>query len=76
MIFILDTLFLIIIELIYFRIAERFNIIDKPNARSLHIDITIRGGGIIFSVSSVFYFIYSQFQYPAFFLGLSASLWG
>jgi UDP-GlcNAc:undecaprenyl-phosphate/decaprenyl-phosphate GlcNAc-1-phosphate transferase len=72
MIFILNTLFLIIIELIYFRIAERFNIIDKPNARSLHIDITIRGGGIIFSVSSLFYFIYSQFQYPAFFLGLSA----
>ncbi len=72
MIFILVTLFLIIIELIYFWIAERFNIIDKPNARSLHTDITIRGGGIIFLVSALLYFIYSQFQYSAFFLGLFA----
>jgi len=72
MIFILITLFLIIIELIYFRVAEHFSIIDKPNARSLHSDITIRGGGIIFLVSVLFYFIYSKFQYPVFILGLSA----
>ena len=71
MIFILATLFLIIIEFIYFRVAERFSIIDKPNARSLHTNITIRGGGIIFLVSALFYFIYSNFQYPLFFLGLT-----
>ena len=71
MIFILVTLFLIIIEFIYFRVAERFSIIDKPNARSLHTNITIRGGGIIFLVSALFYFIYSNFQYPLFFLGLT-----
>ena len=71
MIFILVTLFLIIIELIYFRVAKRFSIIDKPNARSLHTNITIRGGGIIFLVSALFYFIYSNFQYPLFFLGLT-----
>ena len=70
MIFILVTLFLIIIELIYFRVAERFSIIDKPNARSLHTTITIRGGGIIFLVSILFYFIYSNFEYPLFFLGI------
>ena len=72
MIIILVTFCLFITELIYFRVAERFNIIDKPNARSLHTDVTIRGGGIIFLVSSILYFTYLDFQYPFFFLGLSA----
>lgn len=72
MIFILIIFCLFIIELIYFRVAKRFNIIDKPNARSLHTDITIRGGGIIFLISGLLYFLYSNFQYPLFFLGLSA----
>ena len=70
MIFILIIFCLFVIELMYFRVAERLNIIDKPNARSLHTDTPIRGGGIIFLVSALFYFIYSEFQYPAFFLGL------
>ena len=72
MIIILVTFSLFIIELIYFQVAKRFNIIDKPNARSLHTDVTIRGGGIIFLVSSILYFTYLDFQYPFFFLGLSA----
>lgn len=40
---------LVAAELLYFRIADRFNIIDKPNERSYHTKIVIRGGGIIFS---------------------------
>ena len=38
-------------ELIFFRIADYFNIIDKPNERSSHSTIVLRGGGIIFSIS-------------------------
>lgn len=72
MIVIVTIVLLSIIELFYFRIADRFNIIDKPNARSLHNQITIRGGGIIFLVAVLLHFIYSNFQYPFFFLGLSA----
>ena len=72
MIIILVTFCLIVFELIYFRVANHYNIIDKPNARSLHSDNTIRGGGIIFLISSILYFIYSDFQYPVFILGLSA----
>ncbi len=37
-------------ELLYFRIADRCNIIDKPNERSSHTKVVIRGGGIIFVV--------------------------
>ncbi len=36
---------LVAAELLYFRIADRFNIIDKPNARSSHSSIVLRGGG-------------------------------
>ena len=38
----------IALELVYFKIADKYNIIDKPNARSSHTAITIRGGGILF----------------------------
>jgi len=38
-------------ELLYFKIADRCNIIDKPNQRSSHTSIVLRGGGIIFAIS-------------------------
>lgn len=42
---------LLIAELGYFRIADKCNIIDKPNERSSHSTIVLRGGGIIFAIS-------------------------
>ena len=44
---------LLVAELIYFKIAEKFNIIDKPNQRSSHSTFVLRGGGIIFSLAMV-----------------------
>ena len=44
---------LLIAELVYFKIADHFNIIDKPNERSSHSTIVLRGGGIIFSLSMI-----------------------
>ena len=41
-------LILLVLELAYFKVADRFNIIDKPNQRSSHSSIVLRGGGIIF----------------------------
>lgn len=58
-------------ELLYFRIADRFNIIDKPNERSSHTRITLRGGGIVFYLGALVYFLFSGFEYPWFILGLS-----
>ena len=44
-------------ELLYFKIADKCNIIDKPNERSSHSTIVLRGGGIIFAISMlVWYF--------------------
>ena len=39
---------LLVLELVYFKIADKCNIIDKPNERSSHSTIVPRGGGIIF----------------------------
>lgn len=61
----------ILFELLYFRIADHFNIIDKPNERSSHAEITLRGGGIVFYFAALIYFIVSGFSYPWFFLGLT-----
>lgn len=47
------AIILLIAELAYFRIADKCNIIDKPNERSSHTTIVLRGGGVIFSLSMV-----------------------
>ena len=39
---------LLALEVVYFHIADWCNIIDKPNERSSHSTIVLRGGGIIF----------------------------
>jgi UDP-N-acetylmuramyl pentapeptide phosphotransferase/UDP-N-acetylglucosamine-1-phosphate transferase len=41
-------------EFLYFRIAAHYNIIDRPNERSSHSNITIRGGGVIFVLAAIF----------------------
>ena len=58
-------------ELFYFRIADKCNIIDKPNERSSHTRITLRGGGIIFYFGVLAYFITNHFEYPWFMLALT-----
>ncbi|WP_313235535.1 MraY family glycosyltransferase [Sphingobacterium multivorum] len=62
---------LFILELLYFKVADRFNIIDKPNQRSSHTAITLRGGGVVFYFGALAYFIWSGLQYPWFFFGLT-----
>ena len=55
----------------YIYLAEKANITDKPNSRSSHRHLTIRGGGIIFPIIAIAWFFKSDFQHPMFFLGLS-----
>ena len=58
-------------ELFYFHIADKFNIIDKPNERSSHSRITLRGGGIIFYFGALAYFLSNHWEYPWFMLALT-----
>jgi len=56
---------------LYFFIAKKYEIIDKPNERSSHTESVIRGGGIVFYFAAFLYFFASSHQYLYFFLGLS-----
>jgi len=63
-------LLLFAIELVYFKIADRFNIIDHPNHRSSHTKVTIRGGGIIFSIALLIAPLFFGQKYDYFLGGL------
>lgn len=65
------TILLFLAMLAYFRIADRHNIVDRPNNRSSHTTVTIRGGGIIFYLGALAWFIWSGATHPYFFTGLT-----
>jgi UDP-GlcNAc:undecaprenyl-phosphate/decaprenyl-phosphate GlcNAc-1-phosphate transferase len=69
--YLLAFILLFALLLVYFRIADRFNIIDKPNERSSHRHITLRGGGVVFYFGLLLWFFWSGFVYPWFFAGLT-----
>lgn len=71
MTFAIIFLMLVLLELAYFCVADRFNIIDKPNLRSSHKTIVLRGGGIIFLFGIWLYAAFFGLSYPWFILGLS-----
>ena len=55
--FVIVSMVLFLVELLYFKIADRYNIIDKPNHRSSHSKVTLRGGGIIFPIALLITFV-------------------
>ena len=55
---------LLVAELFYFKIADKCNIIDKPNERSSHSSIVLRGGGIIFLIGVWVWSAFYGIQYP------------
>ena len=71
MYYLIVLVLLFVAELFYFKIADKCNIIDKPNERSSHTRITLRGGGIIFYFGALAYFLTSGWEYPCFILALT-----
>lgn len=59
------------LEIIYFRVADKFNIIDKPNERSSHSSIVLRGGGIVFLLGVWIWSAFFGFQYPLFLIAVT-----
>jgi len=64
-------LLLLMMQLMYFRIASKMKIVDVPNHRSSHNKVTLLGGGVIFYLAILLFFIFKGFQYPWFFVGLT-----
>ena len=71
MLYLLIFVILLIAELLYFRIADKCNIIDKPNERSSHKQVVLRGGGIIFLIGVWIWSAFFGFQYPWFLIGVT-----
>ena len=69
--YILIFIILLIFEIFYFKIADKFNIIDKPNERSSHTSVVLRGGGIIFLIGAWVWSLFYGFHYPWFLAGLT-----
>lgn len=61
---------LLVAELCYFKIADKCNIIDKPNERSSHKSIVLRGGGIIYILGMWLYAAFFGVELWPFLLGL------
>jgi UDP-GlcNAc:undecaprenyl-phosphate GlcNAc-1-phosphate transferase len=55
----------------YIRTARRKGIIDIPNERSSHQAPVVRGGGIVFPVSWIFYSLANGFAFPYFTMGMA-----
>ena len=68
MYYLIVLVLLFLAELFYF---DKYNIIDKPNERSSHTRITLRGGGVIFYFGVLAYFLTNHFEYPWFMLALT-----
>ena len=66
MIYCIEFILLLAIELLYFRIADKCNIIDKPNERSSHSSIVLRGGGVIFMLGLWIWAAFYGLGYPWF----------
>lgn len=71
MVYLIILILLAVLEIVYFHVADRFNIIDKPNLRSSHTSIVLRGGGIIFLFGAWLFWAFFGLQYSWFILGLS-----
>ena len=70
MLFLLYLPVLVLCLLLYFKLAVKYNIIDKPNHRSSHKHFTIRGGGIVFPIAFLLEAQFSEIDYSLFLLGL------
>ena len=62
MVYVIVLVLLVLAELFYFKVADKFNIIDKPNERSSHSSIVLRGGGVIFSLSMIVWAVLMTMQ--------------
>ena len=64
--YIIIAVILLAAELVYFKMADKCNIIDKPNERSSHTMVVLRGGGIIFTIGLWIWSAFYGFHYPWF----------
>lgn len=71
MYYIIATAAVIALELLYFFVAKKLHIVDRPNERSSHHRVVLLGAGIIFYLAVLFHSLTHNIPYPHFLIGLS-----
>lgn len=61
---------LIFFILVYYRLAKKYNIVDRPNHRSSHSEVTVRGGGIIFPIAVVLWWFVNDYIHTWMVIGI------
>ncbi len=70
MLYLLYTFLLFLVTYGYYKYALASKILDNPNHRSSHTVPTVRGGGMVFFVAVLLYFVYQfKIAYPYFLSG-------
>ena len=69
--YLIIALIIIVLELAYFKIAAYCNIIDRPNQRSSHSSMVLRGGGVVFMLGLWVWVAFFGMQYLWFLLALT-----
>lgn len=69
--YLLVAILLFVLELLYFKVAGKCNIVDRPNERSSHNHVVLRGGGVIFLIGIWMWCLIFGFAYPWFLTGLT-----
>ena len=70
MIILLSIFILSMVIWFYMVLAKKYNILDVPNHRSSHHNMTIRGGGVIFPIALLLAYFLFDFQYSWFVLSV------
>lgn len=71
MYYIIATFAVIVMELLYFQVAKKFHIVDRPNERSSHRKPVLLGAGVIFFLALLFYSVVFSMRYSYFLIGLT-----
>ena len=71
MYFIIATIAIIALELLYFFAAKRFHIVDRPNERSSHHRVALLGAGIIFYLAVLFYSLTHGLAFHTFLIAIT-----
>ena len=69
--YVLVGVLLLVVEIAYIWLAKRMGVVDRPHHQSSHTGTVVRGGGILFYIAYLVWFIWSGFQMPMIFVGLS-----
>lgn len=69
MYYVISIVLLVAVELLYFEAARKWHIVDRPNNRSSHHRVALRGAGIVFYAALLLYCLTHHMEYAPMLMG-------